>query len=98
MMNNYILNGKTPVIEPVLLKWAEWFEKAERHIAKTKVGEANVSTIFLGIDHNFTGGIPILFETMVFGGKLDQEEERYATWEEAERGHKEMVKRVKEAQ
>lgn len=28
---------------------------------------------------------------MVFGGEFDQEMERYATWEEAEEGHKRWV-------
>ena len=55
-----------------------------------------VSTIFMGLDHNFSNeGPPILFETMVFGGALDQEQARYATWEEAEAGHKAMVEMVK---
>jgi len=37
----------------------------------------------------------VLFETMVFGGKLDQEQERYCTYDEAEAGHKTMVERVR---
>lgn len=57
----------------------------------------DVSTVFLGIDHQYGSGKPILFETMVFGGLLDGEQVRYCTWEEAEAGHEEMVKRVKEA-
>jgi hypothetical protein len=31
---------------------------------------------------------------MVFGGSLDQEMDRYCTWEEAEIGHDMMVQRV----
>ena len=54
-----------------------------------------VSTVFLGIDHNFGGkGKPILFETMVFGkGDLvpDNWMARYCTWEQAEAGHKAIV-------
>lgn len=38
---------------------------------------------------------PLLFETMVFGGPFDQEMARYSTWDEAEAGHKKMVKRIK---
>ena len=53
-----------------------------------------VSTVFLGIDHNFGEGKPLLFETMVFGGKLDEETERYSTWEEAVEGHNHMVEKV----
>jgi len=50
----------------------------------------------LGIDHRFSGeGEPVVFETMVFGGKLDQECERYCTWEEAEKGHEAMIQRIR---
>jgi hypothetical protein len=48
--------------------------------------------VFLGIDHNFFGdGPPILFETMVFGGPMDQDQRRYSTWDEAEFGHAAIV-------
>ena len=46
-----------------------------------------VSTVFLGLDHAFDGGTPLLFETMIFGGEHDEYQERYATWDEAEAGH-----------
>lgn len=50
-----------------------------------------MSTVFLGLDHNFSGGEPILFETMIFGGPLDGEQRRYHTYDQAERGHTEAV-------
>lgn len=53
-----------------------------------------VSTVFLGLDHQYGDGPPLLFETMVFGGPLDHEMNRYSTWNEAEKGHQEMVERV----
>ena len=96
MSNKYILDGQTPV--PCdLLTWAKWFETAERHVAETTVGDVKVSTVFLGLDHRESGP-PILFETMVFGGPLDQEQDRYATWQEAEQGHQAMVERATRAQ
>jgi len=91
---NYILKGKTP-IQVELMEWAEWFEKADRHVNLTKLSnDIKVSTVFLGIDHCFDGSIPILFETMIFGGKHDEYCERYATWEQAEKGHEKAVKLV----
>lgn len=41
--------------------------------------------IFLGMDHSFMSGPPILFETMIFFGQLGAEEycEWYASWDEA---------------
>ncbi len=91
-----ILKNKTP-IEVSRDTWASWFETADRQVAETIIESTaiRISTVFLGIDHWFTGkDEPILFETMVFGGELDQEMQRYSTWEEAESGHAKMVERV----
>ena len=99
MTDKYILRDKTPVPEPDLLAWGRWLEKGDRIVAKTEVGDTKISTVFLGLDHSFSGdGPPILFETMVFGVPLDGEMNRYATWDEAEKGHAVMVERVKAAQ
>lgn len=86
---NYILDdGGNPVVEPNLLKWAKWFEENDRSLAVHHVGEVMISTVFLGIDHNFYGkGPPLLYETMIFNGKHDQAQWRYATKEDALDGH-----------
>ena len=96
----YILKGHEAVpTDDDILAWAKWFEKSDRHVANETIGNARISTVFLGLDHNFgPQGPPLIFETMVFGGALDQEQERYSTWEEAETGHKAMAQRVKEAE
>lgn len=66
----YILNDKDePVLEPDLITWANWFETSgkQRRVAFDKVGDYEVSTVFLGMDHNFgEGSQPILYETMIF--------------------------------
>jgi hypothetical protein len=55
-----------------------------------------VSTVFLVLDHNHSPkGKPVLFESMIFNGELNQSLDRYCTWEEAEEGHKKMVELVK---
>jgi len=86
--------NKPPVLEPDLLVWGRWFETADRHVAKTqRTRGVRVSTVFLGIDHNLSfydphERAPVLFETMVFGGPLDQAIQlRYTTQEDAENGH-----------
>lgn len=91
----YILDKDgNPVEEKNLMKWARWFETGDRKVDRTQIGTVSVSTVFLGLDHSFMGKVPLLFETMVFGGKLDKEMDRYTTREEAVEGHKRMVKRV----
>jgi len=92
MSEHYILDGKKAKSAD-LMEWAMWFETADRHVAKTSVNdEVNVSTVFLGLDHSFGSGPPLLFETMIFGGEHDQYQDRYETWDQAEVGHEEAVK------
>lgn len=94
----YILKGHEVIECNDLMDWAEWLEKADRHVEKTVVApDVTISTVFLGIDHRLGGNSePLLFETMVFGGKHDQEMERYSTWEQAEAGHKRWVEKIKD--
>lgn len=91
-MMNYILEGKTPKPVEDILQWARWFETADRHVEKTMVEDIRVSNVFLGIDHGWSSEVPILFETMIFGGAHNDFQQRYATWEDAESGHAEAVK------
>jgi hypothetical protein len=94
-MMNYILKDKEAIAEPDTLKWCKWFENADRQIALDRIGDSRISTVFLGIDHSFIyKGTPILFETMIFGGKRDGYQARYCTWIEAMEGHLEMIKIV----
>lgn len=97
MSDQYILNGKKPIRCNSIDKWAKWFGSSDRLVKKSTHGDAVVSTVFLGLDHGIggQGTKPLLFETMVFGGKYDEECERYTTWDEAVEGHKNMVKKVK---
>jgi hypothetical protein len=74
-------------------------QKADRKVALDRVGTTRVSTVFLGLDHSFGDGAgPVLYETMVFGGPMDGEQERYRTREEALKGHTVMVYRVQSVQ
>jgi hypothetical protein len=93
-MRHYILDGHKPVVVNDVVVWGRWMQTADRHVALDTVGDVRVSTVFLGLDHRFGPGSPVLFETMVFGGPLDQEQNRYATWDEALAGHHALLKRV----
>lgn len=61
---------KRPVRARSVREWAEWYERASandgRRVAETLTEFHRVSTVFLGIDHQWVKGPPILFETMVF--------------------------------
>lgn len=95
-MDKYILDAEgNAVPTDNLMEWGAWFETADRKIArdKLKIGDetVTVSTVFLGLDHGFGRGGPVLFETLVFGGPHDQDERRYSTRQEALAGHAEFL-------
>lgn len=97
-MTNYILDENHEANpEPDIIAWAKWFDQADRRVEMSEIPSApfgepvRVSTMFLGIDHAFGGGPPLLFETMIFGGSRDQEQHRYSTWDEAVAGHRAIV-------
>ncbi len=99
-MAHYILDDRgQPHVEPDWEKWAQWFATHgdARIVGKTQIGSVKVSTVFLGINHQWGHGPPILWETLVRGGHLHEAQERYTSQAEAVAGHEEMVKRVLEA-
>ena len=61
----------TPIVDnelmPSVLQWALLFENEDRKVDSTKTlyGE-RLSTVFLGLDHSWGGGPPLIFETMLF--------------------------------
>src|SRR4030095_4792571 len=72
--------------EPVavdLMTWAMWFEagQKERIVLRERVArDAEVSTVFLSLDHNWAfQGPPVLWETLVFGGVFEGLMNRYTS-------------------
>jgi hypothetical protein len=93
MSLQYILKEHETIPEDDVLVWGEWFEKANRVVKQTQVADGvEVSTVFLGLDHSFGSGKPLLFETMIFGGSKDGNCYRYTTWDEALGGHNNILK------
>lgn len=90
----YILVGKEPVPEPNLLKWGKWLETANRKVRQDEIDGVIISTVFLGLDHSFGGELPLLFETMIFGGEHDGYQTRASSWDEAVGQHLEAKKLV----
>lgn len=65
--NKYILDDQgEPHPCSDRLAWEHWFESDRRIVAQTWTNNVFVSTIFLGLNHNYVGGPPILWETMAF--------------------------------
>lgn len=97
-MKRYKLDSNgSPVPCPNLFEWAEWLETSkDRQVKLDTFGEIKCSTVFLGIDHNWGEGPPVLWETMIFGGPMNGEQHRCAGGiEQAEAMHAEMVDRLR---
>jgi hypothetical protein len=72
-----------------------------KRVAEEQVGPYWISTVWLGLDHNYGGGPPLIFETMVFTSSEINDPEhkglhdldcwRWSTEAEARRGHEEIV-------
>lgn len=89
----YVLNADHST-EPMddIVEWSRRFELDDRIVAQTQIGHVLVSTVFLGIAHGHDAqGRPLLFETMVFKGPMDGRQWRWATYKEAQEGHKRVL-------
>lgn len=94
MADYYDRNG-----DPMTLaEWADKFEDPDyKRVEFTDLGDGReVSTVWLGLDHSFVGPPPHVFETMVFGGPVGEDnfQQRYSTEREARAGHTEIVGRL----
>lgn len=101
-MGRYVLDEEgRAVAEPDRHKWADWMRDVDRRVEeRTQIGEWLVSTVFLGIDHNWSGeGPPVLWETMIFrqppgqpvalenGSWAERYSDRYTSLAAAREGH-----------
>lgn len=81
-------DDRRPVKVSDVLTWGRWYERDEaRNVGDEVINDARISTKFLGIDHRWSEGPPVLFETMIFGGEHDGYQERCSTWKQAEAEH-----------
>lgn len=87
MSEFYILKDRVAVPATSTEEWARQLEQTDRHVGRDDISGVRISTVFLGINHQYGDGPPLLFETMIFGGPHDQWQERCSTWAEAEAMH-----------
>lgn len=96
MSDDYMLDNRKAVPCDLHTWGAMMNEIGARRVAETIIGDIRVSTVFLGLDHSFGGGPPLLFESMAFGLPGDDEwQERCTTWEEADAMHAAMCERAR---
>lgn len=88
-MSYYDRNGR----EITQGEWQRLMSDPDYHLIALTVGSGRrVSTVWLGINHRFGDGPPLIFETMVFkiDGLADIDSDRYSTEQEALEGHERM--------
>ena len=92
-MSKYYARDGTPID---MMEWAS-LPRTNKRVAETVLPNGNwVSTVWLGLNHSYGGGLPLIFETMVFPNKDDYGDldcERYSTEAEAVAGHERMVQK-----
>lgn len=88
MSSYYDMDGK-PIER---MDWIKRFvDDDARRIGSEDRDGVHVSTVYLGLNHAWDDGPPLIFETMIFGGDHDEYQERYSTKAQAEEGHKRAV-------
>jgi hypothetical protein len=90
MRHYYFILDADKQVQPVdsVFAWADFQDSPHRYIAYRRRGKVFVSTIFMGLDHQYGSGPPLVFETMVFGGPADQYQDRYSSYDDALLGHR----------
>ena len=93
MQGHYILENQKPVPCLDYDGWAR-LSSQQKHVSLNYIGRKDwISTIFLGVEHGYECGKPIIFETMIFceDEKYDQYQERYTDFYEAAARHLEIL-------
>jgi hypothetical protein len=83
--------------EPIdLMAWAKLFEQRDyQRVAWEILSNGRlVSTVWLGLDHRFGPGVPIIFESMVFAlpGRKALDSRRYSSETAALASHRELTR------
>lgn len=93
----YILDENNKPVKSNIEEFLKWRKEnpKKRVVKQEKINNTEVSTIFLGLDHSFMSKIPVLWETMIFGGEHDNYQERYESYEDALIGHQKALDLIK---
>jgi hypothetical protein len=94
----YILaeDGSTPIPSNID-GWVKWRMTHNPQLAWDKVNDVRISTIFLGVDKTILSDVPLLWETIIFGGYYHLYQNSYPTLDAAVTGHQRAVQLVKTA-
>ena len=94
-MNCYKLDEQNNPVPCTIIEMCEWKSDNpdKRRVGFDEQDGVSVSTVFLGSDHSYHDGPPVLWETMVFGGPHNEWCQRYTSHADALAGHKAAVEK-----
>mgnify|MGYP001584230827 CR=1 FL=1 len=97
-MERYYDRNGDPITDT--LEWARLLEDITyQRVEETTLPDGTwISTVWLGLNHNYGDGPPLIFETVVFpkkGDFNDRDQDRYSTEAEAIAGHERMVEKYR---
>ncbi len=92
----YVLDETDQPVPATEVEFSAWKEaNPDRcRVGEYEVGNALVSTVFLGLDQGDEPNEPVLWQTLVSGGPLDGECDRYTSYEAAKKGHEAWLTRA----
>jgi hypothetical protein len=98
MARYYRLEGKktVPIEGDDVLAWANTMDHDNKHVGHEILPRHRISTVFLGLNHAWGEGPPMLFETMIFYCEpwMSEYQTRCSTYRQAEGMHKRAIKHV----
>jgi len=100
MIGLYILDDdNNPIPTFDITEWGLMMNDIDRRrVADANIAGYWISTVFLGLDHQFWKGPPLLFETAIFGPDEVEIRRRYSTWSEAAAGHRYICEQIAETE
>jgi hypothetical protein len=75
-------------------EWVNLFSE-DRKIGDDRIGEHHISTVYLGLNHQFGDGPPLIFETMIMDGPFSDQMWRWSTEQQARNGHKAILEALR---
>jgi len=81
----YILDENNNVQKATMEEANSFYSNSRRFLKRLQTSAGKLSTVFLCLDHSFShpSKAPVVFESMIFGGPLDQYQERYRSYNQA---------------
>lgn len=92
----YILDENNKPIRSTIVEYGKQIEEnpERKAVKQERIDDIFISTMLLGLDHAWNSDIPVLWETMIFGGEHDQYMDRYTSYEDALEGHQQALKLI----